>query len=248
MSSNIKFSPAVAKKLGYYVYIYIDPRDGDVFYVGKGNGNRAFAHLAEKSEHDKVKRIHAIREAGLEPQIEFLVHGLDEETSFRMEAAVIDLFGKDDLSNKVGGYRSRTHGRMTIEQLRATYEQQEVKVDVPAILIRINSKYRHNMSPVELYDVTRHAWVVGDRAEKIKYAFSVYDGVVREVYQISAWMDAGSTFLNEEPQGAGREKKRKEFVGRVAPDDIRKRFLYKSVAAYFKQGQQNPITYAGDLD
>jgi hypothetical protein len=28
--------PGMAEKLGYYVYLYVDPRDGKVFYIGKG--------------------------------------------------------------------------------------------------------------------------------------------------------------------------------------------------------------------
>ena len=33
---NNQFSDEVSKKLGYYVYRLIDPRNGDTFYVGKG--------------------------------------------------------------------------------------------------------------------------------------------------------------------------------------------------------------------
>ena len=39
------FSPEVCEKLGYYVYRLIDPRNGQTFYVGKGKGNRVFAHV-----------------------------------------------------------------------------------------------------------------------------------------------------------------------------------------------------------
>ncbi|MFC4994239.1 LEM-3-like GIY-YIG domain-containing protein [Rubritalea tangerina] len=243
--SHTKFSPSITKELGYYVYLYTDPRDGQTFYVGKGKGNRAFAHLDEDSEHEKVKIIHEIREAGLEPQIEVLVHGLEEEASLRVEAAVIDLLGKDKLTNKVGGYRSSSHGRMTLEQLRAIYEKEEVTVTDPAILIRISKLFRHNMSPAELYDATRHAWPVGDRANQIKYALAVYDGIVREVYEVSTWLEAGSTFLNKKPSGGRGVEKRKEFVGRVAAEEIRKKYLYKSVSNYFKKGQQFPFTYVG---
>ena len=42
-----EFPPSVQKKPRYYVYVYLDPRDSEVFYVGKGTGNRAFAHLLE---------------------------------------------------------------------------------------------------------------------------------------------------------------------------------------------------------
>ena len=39
------FSPEVCEKLGYYVYRLIDPRNGQTFYIGKGKGNRVFAHV-----------------------------------------------------------------------------------------------------------------------------------------------------------------------------------------------------------
>lgn len=246
MPSEInKFSQAISKKLGYYVYIYTDPRDGKVFYVGKGKGNRAFAHLEEDSEHDKVKIIREIREAGLEPQIEILVHGLEDEASLRVEAAVIDLLGKDNLTNKASGYRSSTHGRMTVNQLRGTYEAEEVEVTDPSILIKISQLFRHNMTEMELYDATRHAWSVGEKANQIKYALAVYDGIVREVYEISTWLPAGSTFMSDGPSGGKGASTRKEFVGKVAPEEIRDKYLYKAVNTYFKKGQQNPITYAG---
>jgi hypothetical protein len=30
--------PGMAEALEHYVYLYIDPRDGKVFYIGKGKG------------------------------------------------------------------------------------------------------------------------------------------------------------------------------------------------------------------
>ncbi len=37
--------PGMAEKLGYYVYLYVDPRDEKVFYIGKGKGERCLDHL-----------------------------------------------------------------------------------------------------------------------------------------------------------------------------------------------------------
>ena len=31
-----RIAPAVARKLGFYVYLYVNPLDEQVFYVGKG--------------------------------------------------------------------------------------------------------------------------------------------------------------------------------------------------------------------
>ena len=36
----------VARQLGYYVYLYIDPRSKRPFYVGKGQGERVLSHLS----------------------------------------------------------------------------------------------------------------------------------------------------------------------------------------------------------
>ena len=57
------FPSDVAQKLKTYVYRLIDPRNGETFYVGKGKGNRVFAHIRgeaviESDEIDnKLKRI-----------------------------------------------------------------------------------------------------------------------------------------------------------------------------------------------
>lgn len=39
------FSSEVIDKLKTYVDRLIDPRNGETFYVGKGKGNRVFAHV-----------------------------------------------------------------------------------------------------------------------------------------------------------------------------------------------------------
>lgn len=47
-SNNFKikeFPPEVCAKLEHYVYRLIDPRNGETFYVGKGQDNRIFAHV-----------------------------------------------------------------------------------------------------------------------------------------------------------------------------------------------------------
>jgi hypothetical protein len=57
------FPSEVRRRLGWYVYRLIDPRNGETFYVAKGQGNRVFAHVhaAAGLEGDdldnKVKRI-----------------------------------------------------------------------------------------------------------------------------------------------------------------------------------------------
>jgi hypothetical protein len=237
-----KFPASILSRLKYYVYMYVDPRDNTIFYVGKGVGNRAFAHLAADTEKEKSQRIREIRAAGLEPQIDILVHGLrDEETARKIEASVIDLVGIGNLTNLQKGYDSREHGRMSIEQIVATYASAKVQIRVPSILININKSFRYGMSQVELYDATRSAWKIGDRKDRAKYAFAVYQGVVQETYEIKMWFPNNSTFNSRKPEGNDLSEERFEFVGRIASAKVRKTYRLKNVGDMM--GPRNPITY-----
>ena len=50
------FSSEVINKLGYYVYLISDPTNGEIFYVGKGKGNRVFSHFKERGDSEKVNK------------------------------------------------------------------------------------------------------------------------------------------------------------------------------------------------
>jgi len=46
------FSQSVIEKLEHYVYFLQNPRNEEIFYVGKGSGNRVFQHLNCSVETD----------------------------------------------------------------------------------------------------------------------------------------------------------------------------------------------------
>lgn len=95
-----KFSQTVVSHLKYYVYLYSNPQTGEIFYVGKGKGNRVFAHLDEQSDSEKVQYLNELKTHGLTPNIEILIHGLeDEKTALRVESSIIDLIGIKKLTN-----------------------------------------------------------------------------------------------------------------------------------------------------
>jgi len=246
-----KFSKDVIKELKFYVYIYSHPKTNEIFYVGKGKGNRVFHHLDDKSESDKAKYISELRKNGLKPNIEILIHGIeDENTALRVEASIIDLLGIKNLSNKQSGYKSSTFGRMTIDQLKSTYEKQTIDIDDNVMLIRINQAFSYSMPPIELYDYTRGHWRLNpERAKKADFVFAVYHGIIQEVYEVVDWFVACKTYSSR--QGNERIKRKSgdkldgrfEFVGNIAPEEIRKKYKYKSVEHYFKRGNSNPIMY-----
>jgi len=244
MLDLLKIPPAVAAKLGHYVYLYVNPLDDQVFYVGKGKGSRALAHLDDEGKDRVQEVLRTIEAAGREPRIEILSHGLPSpEAALQVEAAAIDLLGLGKLANKVSGWRSRDFGRMGLSDLVAHYTRRQADITEPAILIRINQKYRHGMSPTELYDATRSAWKVGSTVDKVRLAFAIYHSVVREVYAVSGWHPGGSTFNTYHSGQRAPREDRLEFVGTLADEDTRKRYLHGYVGHLFPPGAQNPITY-----
>ena len=116
-----------------------------------------------------------------------------------------------------------------------------VEIDDRVLLIRIPRLYRHGMSDVALYEATRGHWRIGPRRELADYAFAVHQGVVLEVYAFERWQPAGTTPSATRP--GPDDQARWEFVGRPAPQDIRAKYVGRSVKAYFKQGHRSPVVY-----
>jgi hypothetical protein len=238
----MEFPPEVIEQLGHYVYLYIDPDTDQPFYIGKGVGNRVFAHLDETSESKKVAKIQALREQGKAPKIELLRYGLSEREATLVEAAVIDFVGTDRLTNKVRGYHSRSYGRISAEEILTTFTAQPVEISHKVILITINRLYRSNMSALELYEATRGTWKVGRRRAKANFAFAVYQGIVREVYRIHQWHPAGTLAYETRDDSHFSGQRRWEFEGEVARD-IRETYVSNSVREYLGKSSQNPIRY-----
>ena len=242
-----KFSKEIKKALKYYVYLFSNPITGEIFYVGKGKGDRVFFHLEDTNENEKVKKIKEIRSQGREPKIEFLVHGVEDEVTIKkIEAAIIDLIGKNKLTNKIGGYESSYFGRMDLNQIKARYTSDEANITEKVVLIKLSTTFRYNMEPFELYDYTRGIWKVAEnRRNEITHAFAVYDGIIQETYNVLQWFKAGTTYANrdyDEWDITGRW----EFIGSIS-EEMRTKYRYKSVEHYWSANAQNPIRYTFEL-
>lgn len=115
---------------------------------------------------------------------------------------------------------------------------QQAEIREAAILITLNQLYRSDMTSEELYEATRGFWVIGPRRARAILALAVYQGIVREVYQIERWLPAGTLAYRTRDAAAYRGSGRWEFEGRVA-HDVRDRYVGRSVG----RGGQNPIRY-----
>lgn len=108
----------MSDKNSYYVYVYIDPRNFEEFYYGKGQGDRKLAHLSDPDDDsEKVKRIRDIKNAGLVPIIKVIAAGLNEEEALLVEKTLIWKLGRT-LTNISSGYfadKFRPHNTLHLE-------------------------------------------------------------------------------------------------------------------------------------
>lgn len=78
----------------YYVYVYIDPRNFEEFYYGKGKDSRKDAHLDDKSDSAKTARIKEIRREGREPIIRVIARELSENEALLVEKTLLWKLGR----------------------------------------------------------------------------------------------------------------------------------------------------------
>ena len=233
-----EFSQSVCEKLGYYVYLLTDPETDKIFYVGKGIGNRIFAHInysiSSPQESDKLDIICSIQAKGLQVKHIIHRHGLAEKEALEVEASLIDFIGLEDLANIKGGHHSNSRGHMSITDIIAEYEAPKIEIIEPAILFTVNRLFRRGMNEDELYEITRGNWVVGKPRDKAKFAFCVAYGVVRQVYEIQKWFP-----IRARQSQAAKTQNRWRFDGEVAKD--LQHYVGGSVEKYI--GAQNPVRY-----
>lgn len=90
---------------GPYVYTLTDPRDGSVFYVGKGRRNRAWSHLgfARGQNGTKAARITEIEAAGLAVIITVVAEYETDQQAYQAEVDLIAKIGLEKLTNQNDG-------------------------------------------------------------------------------------------------------------------------------------------------
>ncbi|RDK82578.1 UNVERIFIED_ORG: hypothetical protein DFO82_2402 [Idiomarina abyssalis] len=82
----------------YYVYSLKDPRSkpAKIFYIGKGTGSRATAHLKRADNTRKGQFIREILDSDYLPIVSKIVTNLTEEQALQIELELISSFGTID--------------------------------------------------------------------------------------------------------------------------------------------------------
>jgi hypothetical protein len=241
--------------LGHYVYLLIDPRNGEAFYVGKGVGGRCFEHDYAEDGALKATRFSEIKAAGLEVKVDIIRHGMaSKEDAFLVESAVIDVYGIENLTNKVAGHGAEEFGRASLGALAARYAPEEAKIRHRVIFVKLAFTFHENLSPQELYEAARGVWNLSPEiARDYQYVLALWQGLIVEVYQADRWQAADpahfKTRKDLEPEHF-IPKPRKcctEFEGSVAPESARLHYLGKSVRKHFDFGGQANCKYGPDV-
>ena len=232
-----KFPEEVIDKLLFYVYRLIDPRNGQTFYVGKGTGNRIFAHVNGVTEEDQINEkmnlIREIRLDGFEVQHVIHRHGMDSNTAFEVEAALIDCYA--GLSNIAGGHNNEERGSMHAKQIMTLYAAEEMRIEDNLILININQ----SSSNLDVYEAVRFAWRLDiKKAKQIKYVLAIVRGMVKDVFEVEEWLEATPTNFPGKPHCENRYG----FIGKEAQQDITNKYLNKRVPTNLRH-IQNPVRY-----
>ena len=100
----------------FYVYLHRKATTGEVFYVGKGNGRRAWSNQRSKYWHGIVKKHGLV--------VEIVQSGLQEWYSFELERELIASYGRESLCNMtdggdgISGFSHSLHTRLLVSQAR----------------------------------------------------------------------------------------------------------------------------------
>jgi hypothetical protein len=236
------FSQEVVEKLKTYVYRLNDPRNGETFYIGKGQGNRVFAHIRDEQNlkgdelDNKLTRIREIHVAGFEVAHVTHRHGMDDKTAIVVEAALIDAY--PGLMNSAGGIGSNAYGARHAREIVNTYGAKQAVFKHKAVLINVN---RSAVEASSLYEATRYAWRINkSKAEKAEVILSTVRGLIKEAFVAHDWLEATAENFPGRETVSGRFG----FAGAAAPDHIKKLYVGKRVPdKYRKRGASYPIKY-----
>lgn len=240
---TVRFAKEVSSELRHYVYMLIDPRNGKVFYVGKGKGNRVFSHVRGQIKSDdgedgnelplKLEVIKKIRDARLEPIHIIHRHGMSRNEALEVEAALIDI--TPGLTNVLTGHGSNERGPAHVDQLAQQYGAQEIEFDPKHKLIIIKTRAETIDAKGGIYNAVRSAWKLNpENARQADYVLAVVDGICRSVFVADDW------------QESRRTPGRYEFRGRKAAKQIQTLYEGKRIPNRLrKPGMAAPVLYEG---
>lgn len=239
------FSKNVLNSIGYYVYALIDPRNNEIFYIGKGKRNRVFDHVRNLPKQIKpydplkIQIIQDIQTSGKSVGYLIIRHGLTEEHALFIEATLIDLlnygnvnFPQNGLTNILPGIQPG-FGISSIDDLEVKYNTQSIRRKKREKILAININNRPQTEQDVLYRLVSGHWYIDTkRANNVDYILATNNGLVLGVFKLK-----GSWYHSTQIPG------RHCFNGEIVTNpNVRARFFHRNMPPRL-QGSQNPIRY-----
>lgn len=255
-----KFDDLAAESINYYVYALRDPRNQQIFYVGKGKQNRWFDHIKEaeeKLEDPKLKlqRIREIKAAGLEVEPFIIRSGIKSEAhAYDVEAAVIHAYRlleraggsiPVDLTN-IAEVHHPERGLASIDAMQSIFNAPEApKIDFPVGIFKIGVLWYPDMTEEQVREATSGWWShrnVKNGKKKAEYAFGVSKGIIRGVYKIDENMWRERVKPDRDWERDLGKKARWGFPD-CQPASEMAHFLNTSIKHLFKKGEASSVKF-----
>lgn len=235
-----------------YVYALSEPsEDGAIFYVGKGTGNRCFAHALEDrkdpdfpKEQDsvmslKVEKIREIKEKYNEdPRITIIAHGIeDADMAFSIESMFIKVLSKTkvapDMTNAVAGKKSENYW-LTVNELDNKSAPAIKESELTKKILIVSLKGNKNVCPypkiktdAELTERTLGDWNVSEaKAKNVDLIVGVYENLIRSVCEINK-VEKGERRTSKYEITSEKETKNKKTIKRLRFHGTRDKKLEK---------------------
>lgn len=198
------FSKKSKEELEYYVYGLVDPNDNNIFYIGKGCGDRVFDHARNAIENIesslKLDKIRSIIKEGKTVKCYIIRHKLDKETAFMVESTLINLLTYKDfntksiLTNIQVGHHQWNEGIKSTDEIEQLYTCEDLILNnckERIMFVKLNqTAYKRKKNKEEfmvsesMYESTRKWWKgASNRMNKVDYVMGVFQGIVRTVYK-----------------------------------------------------------------
>ena len=255
-----QFDALAAEKIHWYVYALRDPRNNEVFYIGKGKRNRWFDHIheARKKVDDpklKLQRIRDIEGSGhlVDPFI--IRSGIKLEAhAYDIEGAVIHAFRllersgtavPFDLTN-IAEVHHPERGLASIPVMQSLLNAPPAPaIEVPVGIFKIGVLWYPEMTSEDVRQATLGWWSnskTKNARNKAEYAFGVSNSIIRGVYRINSSMWRERVKPDRDWEDDIGKKPRWGFPDCVPAPEM-SQYLNTSVKHLFKRGDQNAIKF-----
>ncbi len=197
------FDPAQIQALGKYVYALRDPRNGKVFYVGQGTGNRVLQHLEDAlaviqrgqsllGVSSKLRHIIDIWMSAM--PVEWAIVSVNVENQTCSKADLIESACHDILVWSQGGWLTNEVKPPCSSFLSSNdlvdFAAKLACFDEPLTVFLFNITNAIDARP-SIYDATRMYWKIGAQWQNpniVPYGVGLVNGISKGAYKIDRWL------------------------------------------------------------